>query len=210
MRKMLIYVPKEKPYLYVNSNVLKASYDRYTLSNEKNFSAFGEPLTILNGKVMGEFEYEIEHVMTNGLCDRFSTSKTEQEELLKKSCLTLEEMHNYLLGNNDGGWSIKIKNLNIYDQPKELSNFYKDDDDFKTAVKYYNGCLPVDCKFIHPIDRAPQNMMYARDRMLNEYILLSIRSKWSYEIAKGNKIFEIRRKILNEMYKQYCSGEFYK
>jgi len=209
MRKMLIYVPKEKPYLYVNPDVLKTSYDRYILSNEKNFSTFGEPLTPLNGKIIGEFEYEIEHVMTNGLYDRFSTSKTEQEELLKKSCLTLEEIHNYLLGNNDGGWSIKIKNLNIYDQPKELTDFYKDDKGFQTAVEYYNWYLPADCKFIHPIDRAPQNMMYARDRMLNEYILISIRSNWSYEIAKGNKTLEIRRKILNEMYKRYCSGEFY-
>ena len=84
------------------------------------------------------------------------------------------------------GYAIHIKNLHIFDKPREL-NEYADN-------KGYN------------IKKAPQNMMYACkyshtswNDIFDYYILISIRPEWVCKILNGEKTIEVRKKVLKEM-----------
>ena len=82
---------------------------------------------------------------------------SNQEELLSKSCLTKEEIKTY-----GGNYAIHINDLEIFDKPKELSEFYKvghyeDLDDYFTDEKHING------KWCIPLTKAPQNFCYVEE-----------------------------------------------
>lgn len=82
------------------------------------------PKGYLNGKVIGEF-----------ICDkteRFTVGSLRSDDIEKLACLSYNEMINYFYKPEelDGktlkqGFAWHISNLKIYDQPKELSDFYK-------------------------------------------------------------------------------------
>lgn len=64
-----------------------------------------------------------------GLC--FECDKVEEirpsttDNFTKDSCLTIQELENYLWSNILFGYAIHITNLEIFDKPKELKEFYK-------------------------------------------------------------------------------------
>ena len=130
-----------------------------------------------------------------GYCDfleeqddgRFYFTKTlNKNEVYEKSCLDINQLFNYL--GEKGGYAIHIKNLNIFNKPRELSDYYKSND--------Y-------CKSWQPITKAPQNMMNAYDIDLEKgvywKILISIRPEWLVKILNGEKKIEVRKKVLKEM-----------
>lgn len=91
--------------------------DKYNLSDID--SAYNEEL--LNGKVIFKFRcYKVEEIRP---CDT---------ELLKQSCLTKSELINYLCVPKAillrTGCAIHISDLEIFDKPKELSEFKKYND----------------------------------------------------------------------------------
>lgn len=101
-----------KVYIYATK-----SGDRLVLKNDKVF----EISKAITGKVIGEFvcddigEFK---VFENGSVQYWNYHE------LGKTCLTYEELANYIGKNKDGyGWH--ISNLVIYDKPRELSEFYK-------------------------------------------------------------------------------------
>ena len=101
-----IYVIKGKPCL--------------TKSNETKTG-----LLDLNGKVVARFWCD----KVEEICPRdylsMSWHRTEtlkHSQLLEKSCLTTTEIKDYLKGN---GTAIHITKLEIFDRPKEISEFYK-------------------------------------------------------------------------------------
>ena len=117
-----------------------------------------------------------------------STDKLTEEELFEKSCLNRYEMFNYLQNNftkkgEPNGYAIHIKNLHIFDKPKELDD-------------YTNHCVSL---VWEGIKKAPQNMMRCYKGLDQDYILISIRSKWLCKILNGEKTIEIRKKVLKEM-----------
>ena len=88
----------------------------------------------LNGKVIGEFicdkVYKIEPIFSfydsysgyDDFCDSSSFDDYSiDNERLKKTCLTRQELYVYGKGEAIYGWH--ISNLKIYDKPKELSEF---------------------------------------------------------------------------------------
>lgn len=112
--KAYIYMTKKKPYMLT-------------------FAGNGK-MRVHNGMVIGEFicdkVYNIEPIFSfydcySGYDDSSDCSYFEDysidNERLKKTCLTQQDLCVYGNGNRLYGWH--ISNLKIYDKPKELSEF---------------------------------------------------------------------------------------
>lgn len=81
---------------------------------------------------------------------------------LEKSCLTYDEIANYI-GANKNGYAWHISDLKIYDKPKELGEFYrwKKCDSCKMSGYEATACMyDIDCKVPARITRPPQSWMY--------------------------------------------------
>lgn len=114
------------------------------------------------GKVAFKFRcYKVEEIRfgtTLYLDLGFFTGELYDFDLYKQSCLTKQEIRNYLK-DIYSGYAIHISDLEIFDKPKELSEFYtvghyEDLDDCFTDEKQING------KWCIPLKKAPQNMVY--------------------------------------------------
>lgn len=81
-----------------------------------------------------------------------------EDEICKCSCLTWQELGNYLKGNN--GYAIHISKLEIFDRPKELSEFRVKD---KYIEWHYNPDgigEEVHFEGTKPLTKAPQSWCY--------------------------------------------------
>lgn len=78
----------------------------------KLHQATGGAVDDWSGKVIGEFICDDVFMMWDGYAGNQGDD-----------CLTFDEREEYLQGNNGYGWH--ISDLKIYDEPKELSEFYK-------------------------------------------------------------------------------------
>ena len=113
-----------------------------------------------------------------GLCAK----RTEEEtNLPNNACLTLEEIENYAGSRGRGIYAWHITDLVVYDEPRELSEFYTEGDcDCMNCKKCYwfdrgngynveNDCnLAYKCVELHksfkPIIRPPQSWCYIEPR----------------------------------------------
>ena len=190
--KLLLYCTKTKPYLFESIT----TKGKYMLDNDKWFNE-------LNGKIVAECDFEVEKITTfkdyTGYEEydiHYQTAKRDYERLLQETCLNNQKLDDYLQGEN--GYAIHIKNLHIFDKPKELNDYYT----FNGIVNNINSW--------ETIDKAPQNMMYAYELIselgfsgtymhLKKNILISIRSQWLCKILNGEKTIEIRKKVLRGM-----------
>lgn len=116
-------VPKEVPfkaYIYETKESKKRYLDDRFNSFFNNKSHYTDM-----GKIIGEFICDKVYLIKNQ-GSRFSVADEEQSvtnEIARQSCLDYDDMVGYL-GNKDGyGWH--ISDLKIYDEPKELSEFYR-------------------------------------------------------------------------------------
>ena len=185
MTKLLLYCVKAKPYLEVNRCVLPTEYDRYILSKEQYYSAFGEPLDKLNGKIVAECDFDVEKIELLG--DEINI----YYGIENKACLTTEQIENYLGYDNDyKGYAIHIKNLHIFDEPRDIRNYYN------IAPRTMQDCMNQ-----RALVKAPQNMCNAYDVYKNHYILISIRPEWLCKILNREKTIEVIKKVLKEMLK---------
>lgn len=184
--KLLLYTCKTKPYLN----------DYRLMENCNQFVVMNKPYNQLNGKIVAECEFEVEEI--NYFGDDFGESElyTETlniEELVRRSCVGINDLYYYLQNKyfQYEGYAIHIKNLHIFDEPKELSDYYTRPKKVNTLDGYSYTNISL--------DRAPQNMMYCCDEEENDYILISIQSQWMCLILNRIKDVEIRRVILKEM-----------
>ncbi len=216
--KALLYCPKGRPYLIHESgdydyNDMCCSYDNFCTVNRQYF--YDEGLSLeeaLNGKIVAECDYDIEKIKFNHIYERDDSGRLHNEwwweyrglnignykcELAKESCLDSDAIMDYL-GNKDGK-AIHIKNLHIFDEPKELSDYCKFDED---------GALI-------PITKAPQNMMNAVEHLgepmyvenhyiglddyFENYVLISIRPELMCKILNGECTTIVKKKILRGM-----------
>lgn len=207
MQKALLYCAKAKPYLEYKQiprtlMEIDNSFEGYQCNwvrteDDENFQ--------LNGKIAAECDFEVEKIFEDnfedardGYVEHFYTLKSYddfdegQKVLLKKSCLQKHELSNYLGFEN--GYAIHIKNLHIFDEPKELSEFY--------SIEEVGGML-----FTKPLTKAPQNMQrvsinnwgYASYNPDDIRVLISIRSPWMCLILNRIKDIEVRKSVLNIM-----------
>jgi len=183
--KLLLYCTKAKPILRDYRG--KAIYNRFVISPTDRPFTSDDTQPILNGKIVGECDFEVEEIETynnNQIYEgcRIHTINTYNiSKLLELSCLNQKQLDDYLGENN--GYAIHIKNLKIFDKPRELSDYTY----FRT-------------KLFGTLGNAPQNMMYAYDGE-EKKVLISIRPEWLCKILNGEKTIEVRKKVLKEMIK---------
>jgi len=78
------------------------------------------------------------------------------DEVLKRLCLTRDELHTY--GKGKDLYAIHIKKLEIFDKPMELGEFYRDWDRFDTDSNGKEvGWYDIG---INPLTKAPQSYQY--------------------------------------------------
>lgn len=189
MSKLLLYCTKAKPYLEFKQiprtlMEIDNSFEGYRCSWKRTED---DPDFQINGKIVAECDYEVEVCDTSYHCIDFRTStRLDGISRLDKSCLTSEQLLNYVKGKNLF-YAIYIKNLHIFDEPKELSDY---------------------CKYSYPnfnkdnvIEKAPQNMCRVLTKNGYSYILISIKPEWLCKILNEEKTIEIRKKVLKEMLK---------
>lgn len=166
--KLLLYCTKAKPYIQPYLSIA-------------GVGIIAEPIkpNYINGKIVAECEVECEKINTlldGALCMTYFASESENK-LLQKSCLTYEQLHNYLKGKN--GFSLHLTNIKVFEKPFRIE-YVKDIE-------------------MNALKKAPQNMQKV---WFNGcwYVLISIRPKWLCKILNGEKTIEVRRKILKEVY----------
>lgn len=163
-----------KCYIYCTKAKDKASVDGYTFfADELYIDYYSKTLTcghtqfeeILNGKVIGEF-----------VCNKIEEIRQREvfnaDVLCSTTCLTIKEFLDYI--GNATAYFWHISDLVIYNEPKDLSEFYakcnKFDLDKKEVYEAHctdcgneNGIAP--CEYINkkwciPVTKPPQSWRY--------------------------------------------------
>ena len=196
--KLLLYCVKAKPILRDYRG--KAIYNRFVISPTDRPFTSDDTQPILNGKIVGECDFEVEEieysliVANNKPYHYYEPQNTFVDKFYDKSCLNHQQVEEYLGYKN--GYAIHIKNLHIFDEPKELSEYMVYD---KSYDNMFGWAFEEKEKY-KPITKAPQNMMYVELDDIR-YILISIRPQWLVKILNGEKTIEVRKKVLREMIK---------
>lgn len=152
--KCYIYCTKPKKWWrfsswgYTSDELLHKTKDKFKMCDGLDFWAEEEDYEILNGKVVAEFtlnkvdEFHIPYE-AKYLCDALNS---KNENILRQSCLSIEEILKYLK-DKYYGYAWYIENLKIYDKPRELSEFYKNN--YKKIIDdlEFNGCDEKHCKY---------------------------------------------------------------
>lgn len=185
--KLLLYCTKSKPYLvYGCTNKYTMSYGYDTTYSEE----IKNNLEYFNGKIVAECDFEVEEITPSNLVNFEKESCVDRVSMLKyfKPNLIWNNKFEILLHAFGGltlGYATHIKNLHIFDEPKELSDYSKRiKNDFQV------------------LDKAPQNMMKCVSLFTTQvldYILISIHPEWLCKILNGEKTIEVRKKVLRGM-----------
>ncbi len=101
-----------------------------------------------NGKVIGEF-----------VCDRIDSWQDHEihiTNLIKLSCVSLNELDKYSKGGKENLYGWHITDLKIYDKPKELSEFEFPKDNIHLSYRKRN-------QYFKGITRPPQSWCYVEE-----------------------------------------------
>jgi len=127
------------------------------------------------GKVVGEFTcdriYELETRSPGGSYYVKGEGQPTTNDVARQSCLSLGDMHAYL--KSKSGYGLHISGLKIYDQPKELNEFWFPPELYCEKercggcpfdqVADVNGEYSFDCEWKRPLARAPQSWCYVAE-----------------------------------------------
>lgn len=114
------------------------------------------------GKVIGEFVCD---EIYNYTADPFISAEIKaqctisDEEIVKQSCLTLEQLYHYEYSSDSHNWGLlvwHISELVIYDEPKELSAFDRPHDYIYQSYRRKNS-------FFKGITKPPQSWCYVEE-----------------------------------------------
>ena len=191
--KLLLCCMKSKPYL------LQGFAKPFHTKDENNPFNYNWSLidkqtsNTLNGKIIGECDFEIEEIKPF-FCE--DVIKFE-----KDSCLTMLECVRYLNGIN--GYAIHLKNLHIFTTPKNLNScLYVKKEDEDSLRGFFNP--QAEGYLFKPVKTVPKNMRkvwFPKSCELLPYILMSVEPKDLVKILSGEKKIELRRTVLKEMIK---------
>ena len=180
MSKLLLYCTKNKWRLFFDKVKQVFTLGKVKSNND------------LNGKIVAECDFEVDKLTNCGTSfmimkyDDLQESYRYTNKIARGSCLDYTDLRRYL-GTKDG-YAIHIKNLHIFDKPKELYDCLIHP---KIESKYY-GC--------EHLSKAPQNMMYVELDDI-KYILISIQPQWMCLILNRIKDVEVRKVVLKEVIK---------
>lgn len=171
MVKKTIEIRKKFPKDYVGWVYIYCTKEEYLMDTDKGYFStknglmeigyYYKRMRNINGKVVARFWCDkVEEIKLN-LAARFFTKSMNEEELLKQSCLTSKELENYLWSNICCGCAIHITKLEIFDKPKEISEFYRI---VKTDIGYCVDDIekqkPITLNACKHLTRAPQSWCY--------------------------------------------------
>ena len=192
MNRLLLYCTKAKPYLVYHRDYCSLSPTEYI---EYGYETRWEDKCMLedvcNGTIVAECDFDVDEITNCGTSfmimkyDDLQDNYKYTNEIARGSCLDYIDLRGYLGTNN--GYAIHIKNLHIFDKPRELKEYYKDN--------FLQELNTSDTR----VYKAPQNMMNVYDIKGNHYILISIQPQWLCKILNGEKTIEVRKKVLKEM-----------
>lgn len=98
--------------------------------------------SLVKGKVIGEFTcdriYKLETQSPGGSYYVKGEDQATTNDVARQSCLFLKDMHEYLQSKGGYGWHISY--LKIYDEPKQLCEFYVDDKEAITGCRHRFRC----------------------------------------------------------------------
>ena len=145
-----IYCTKDKPNLYRH---FKGEFLHLKETNK---------ICLWNGKVVARFWCDKVDIIKPNEYDYFyPNNKGVNKSLEDLSCLTEEELNDYLCGRY--GYATHITKLEIFDKPKEISEFYKIGYEKcakpqgslrEKVIENYNNALK------YQLTRAPQSWCY--------------------------------------------------
>ena len=154
-------------YIYCTKGTQLIKYvgDYYATDLFKNLE--GQPTTpkLMNGKVVAKFTLnKVEEIKCN-LAMRFFTESANEKKLLEKSCLDSDQLFWYLapqeLKAKCCGYAWYISNLEIFDKPKELSEFRKlgKKCEYQGRDTFCDYCSHCDC-IGDELTKAPQSWQF--------------------------------------------------
>ena len=168
--KKTIEVRKTKPKLdvpfkcYIYCTMPKNKHDNLVLTpfgyDVGSEAAYCNYTGNSNGKVIGEFvcdDIDTVHIFN----ERLYCVKNSQANKLGQMCLSIEEVKAYLGDKNGYNWH--ISDLIVYDEPRELSEFYvwkKCNSCRDTGYESTACCYDEDCRVPAVITRPPQSWMF--------------------------------------------------
>ena len=154
-----------KVYIYCTKNGFYGLQSKSNPALKKNES----------GKVFGE--YVCDEIVSFGFTPYnhgeyvVSFDEKGERDILKESCLTFDEMYDYIGEGHGYGWH--ISDLKIYDRPKELSEFGKkcnlDCPSVRCPYWKYQRVnadewdYDCSCNNIKPLTRPPQSWCYVEE-----------------------------------------------
>lgn len=145
-------------YIYNTKDIKDGYLTNAYIGDKLEFITSFNKHTKYQGKVVARFWCnKVEEIIDND--DNSNTTKTlNEQEILEKSCLTEDELVNYLPFSslNDKckwvlGYAIHINKLEIFTKPKEISEFKRNRYHHYTMVGYTS---------LDPLTRAPQSWCY--------------------------------------------------
>ncbi|MDG0887878.1 hypothetical protein [Paracholeplasma manati] len=148
--KVLIYCTKAKDFLHKTQNDILNQYPktpRFYLSPDPIVDGFD----IINGYVVAQFElnkirYVYESVdKQDEYGNAYEDIEIEEDFDIQKACITYKELSRYSHKGNIQVWAMYIENLKVFDNPKKLTDYYKN---------WYRGQF-----YTQTLTMAPQNMM---------------------------------------------------
>ena len=142
--KVYIYCTKEKYKVDALHVFPNARIEGWQLETANIFGEY------CNERVIGEFVCDKIYKFAGRWFGDYTRPFGTEAMILRESCLTLDELTNYLSLKNGYGWH--ISDLKIYDKPKELSEFNHD----TILHTRFNG-------YKEPITRPPQSWCYVEE-----------------------------------------------
>ena len=123
--KALLYCTKSTPYLIKDDFPLE-NEPIYYIHHKEDPRCFGLPL---NGKIIGQCEVETEEIKLSEYpyyddCSiaLLDTDTLNHDELLCKSCLSDNELDDYLI--DQKGYALHIENLSKFARPQDLIDYW--------------------------------------------------------------------------------------
>lgn len=174
--KCYIYCTNSKPYV-AWADVFRGSWDtEFTQVSGYSRELAEKIWYIANGRVAGEFVCDrinrMTHVGYSGSCEKPVIRAYKPESIcdlmpdfdFATSCLNTAELEEYLNGGDGYAWH--ISDLEIYDMPKELTEFHnwKKCKSCEKSGYESTGCAYDEtCMVPAVITRAPQSWCYVED-----------------------------------------------
>lgn len=160
-KKPWIYKLLEKLSLYRGKVIGEFICDKIDTYEMEGYNKFDNVYQAINRIEVDEMTYDT--YQYTEVSNDMSDVEISKSRLLTDSCLTFDEIGEYVCGNKEFGFHTfygwHISNLVIYDEPKELS-------DFKQCHKceYKESCIESECSCdgTHNLRTAPQSWCYVK------------------------------------------------